>query len=334
MKVFVTGIAGFLGSHVAEALLKNGHEVVGVDNLIGGDRANVPPGAVLVHGNVVRLAHCREKLRGCELIYHCAALAYEGLSVFSPLTIVDNVVSGSVAVMVEAVNCGAKRVVNCSSMARYGDAMNPPFQEAQVPHPVDPYGMAKLQAEQQMTLIGGIHGVEVVHAVPHNIVGPRQKYDDPYRNVVSIFANRMLQGKPPIVYGNGGQVRCFSHVDDVVPILLKLGTEKVEHGEVFNVGPDEGEVTILELADLVAFAAGVKMDPKHVPGRPQEVKHATCSSDKIRRRFGFEQKVMLREAVRSVVDFVKRKGPKPFVYHLPIEINNQQTPETWTKELM
>ncbi len=337
MKVAVTGCAGFLGYHLSLALLKEGHEVAGIDDLSGGDNRIAQSSSWSCFlGRDVRNTHgLVDVFKDCEVVWHCACIPCEGLSVFSPRLVVDSVVNGSVSVMSAAVQAGVKRVVNCSSMARYGDTFEVPYREPMLPHPVDPYGLAKFQAEQQMHLIGSIHGVRVVHAVPHNIVGPFQKHDDPYRNVASIFANRVLQGKPPIIYGDGGQVRCFSHVDDVVPVLLRLGLDQdVEHGEVFNVGPDEGEITVKELAMLVMGLFGKHLEPIFMPGRPQEIRHATCSSKKIRMRFGFKQKVSLNDAVKSVVDHVKSVGTKPFDYRLPIEIRSEKTPQTWTKELM
>lgn len=335
MRVLVTGAAGFLGSHLVDRLLSLGHSVVGVDNFVGGykDNINRLPRYFFVEVDITDLRVMTELLRNKDVIYHCAALAYEGLSVFSPVAVTQSVVMGSVTVMTAAVRAGVKRVVNCSSMARYGQ-QKPPFTENYFPCPIDPYGVAKVTAEVQMNLLSETHGVEVVHAVPHNIVGPRQKYNDPYRNVASIMTNLMLQGKRPIIYGDGSQTRCFSDVEDVLPVLLQMLDCPLEkNGEVFNVGPDEGSITVKALGQKIADTVGCEFDPVYVDPRPCEVHHAVCSSDKIRRRFRFEQKVSLDESIQKIVDYVRRRGPKPFEYHLPLEIVNDKTPKTWKERM-
>ena len=178
-----------------------------------------------------------------SLIYHCAATAYEGLSVFSPSMVMDNIVTGSVSVFSAAIANGARRIVLCSSMARYG-TNEVPFLESFAPRPQDPYGIAKVAAEQALVNLAAVHGVEYAIAVPHNIIGARQKFDDPYRNVASIMANLMLQGRQPFIYGDGEQTRCFSHVEDCISCLLAMGLTERGIGEVVNIGPDEEFVSI------------------------------------------------------------------------------------------
>lgn len=338
MKILVTGAAGFIGSWVCSGLLSQGHTVIGVDSLIGGDLENVPSHERMTHeiSNIANLETLTQLCRNCETVYHCAALAYEGLSVFSPTLVNENIVVGSVAVMTAAVRCGVKTFVNCSSMARYGNK-HAPFYEYFEPEPVDPYGLAKLSAERQLNLLGKIHGVRVIHAVPHNVVGPRQKFDDPYRNVVSIMINRILQGKKPVIYGDGSQVRCFSFIGDVLPILLALNQDTFPHGMLLNVGPDENPVSILALAHKLCDLLQVEPAFEFYPGRPQEVKVAYCNSDRIRRQFGYKTRISLDEGLVTMIESIKaRGGPKPFKYHLPIEITNSKTPvpKTWLEQVM
>jgi UDP-glucose 4-epimerase len=213
MRVFVTGIAGFLGSHLAERLLCLGHAVVGCDTLLGGELVHVPAEAEFYQHDCRDFNAMARVMSGCELVFHCAATAYEGLSVFSPSMVMDNIVTGSASVFSAAVACRVRRIVLLSSMARYG--ANPvPFTEASEPRPQDPYGIAKFAAEQALVNLATVHGLEYAIAVPHNIIGARQKFDDPYRNVASIMTNLMLQERSPFIYGDGEQTRCFSHVED------------------------------------------------------------------------------------------------------------------------
>ena len=215
MKVFVSGAAGFLGSHLADAVIEDGHEVAGCDNMIGADLNNLPEGIQFEEADCCDVDAMKRMTRGTDLIYHCAAVATEGLSVFSPALIAKHVYENTAGLLVGAASNKVKRFVFCSSTARYGIG-HPPYTEDQIPNPVDPYGIAKYAAELLVRNVCETHGLEYVIAVPHNIIGPKQKYDDAYRNVASIMINRMLQGKQPIIYGDGEQTRDFVYVDDVV----------------------------------------------------------------------------------------------------------------------
>ena len=148
-------------------------------------------------------------------------------------------------------------------------------------------------------------------AVPHNIVGPNQRYDDPFRNVISIFINRNLQMKPAIIYG-GLQKRCFSYIDDVIYCLEKLALDKTINKEIVNIGPDEETVSIIELAKLVANETGFNADPIFTSARPQEVKEATCSVNKARRMLGYKTKTTLKQSIKFTTEFIKKKRSKTF----------------------
>lgn len=335
MKIFVTGGAGFLGSWLIEELLNDGHIIVSVDNMIGGYQDNVRNhrNHTFHVADVTDLEKMTELMAGCDAVYHTAALAYEGLSVFSPTLVTNNIVTGTVTLATAAIRNRVKRFINCSSMARYGENQVP-FIETMTPRPHDPYGIAKLAAEMQLTLLASTHGFEVVHAIPHNIIGPRQKYDDPFRNVASIMINLMLQGRQPIVYGDGTQLRCFSFVNDDLFVLKKLLTcDLLEQGEKFNIGPDEEPVTINELAHRIANILNFDLNITYLDPRPCEVKLATCSADKIRKRFGYETKTTLDEGLRSIIEYVRDRGVRKFQYHLPIEIDTPALPRSWKDRL-
>ena len=327
-RYFITGIAGFLGSHIADALLAAGHEVAGNDNMLGGYADNVPSGAEFHEIDCTDLDAMTEALQGSEVVYHCAASAQEGLSVFSPVLITRDNVQASVSVFTAAIRCRVRRIVYCSSAARYGDNAVP-YTEEMEPRPQDPYGIAKVAAEQLLRNLCDVHGVEWCIAVPHNIVGPRQKYDDPFRNVASIMVNRMLQGQQPVIYGDGEQRRTFSPVDDCVATLLALGESERGVGQVVNIGPDGEFITINELAQRIASQLEFELEPIYVDPRPQEVKLSTCSSDKARRLFGYEPTSDLDASLSEIIAYVRERGPRPFEYFLPVEIQSELTPRTW-----
>jgi len=217
-------------------------------------------------------------------------------------------------------------------MARYG-TNQVPFREDMVPNPQDPYGIGKLAAEQILRNLADTHGMEWVVAVPHNIIGPRQKYNDPYRNVASIFINLMLQGRQPYVYGDGNQMRCFSFISDDIPLLTAMAFEPSVVSEVINIGPDDEFITINELAVTIAKLLDFDLDQQYTRGRPQEVILANCSADKARRLLGFEPQVRLEQGLQEMIDYIRDRGTRPFTYHLGLEIVNDIIPVTWSKRL-
>lgn len=333
MKIFITGVAGFLGSHLADRMLELGHDVIGNDNLLGGYKDNVDPRVKFFTTDCCDRVKMQWIMRDVDIVIHCAATAHEGLSVFSPDFITKNIYQASVSTISAAISAGVKRFVFCSSMARYGD-QPAPFTEECIPQPVDPYGIAKVAVEQTLKTLGDTHSMEWNIAVPHNIVGPRQRYDDPFRNVMSIMANRNLQGKPAYIYGDGEQTRCFSYIADCIMCLEKLALDPDIVSETVNIGPDEGTITINKLAELVASECGVQGKPIYIADRPREVKHATCSADKARTLLGYKTTVSVEQSVKETVAWIKEQGPCEFDYSFPLEIINEKTPATWKDKLM
>lgn len=332
-KIFITGIAGFLGSHLADRFLKRGDKVIGCDNLLGGYMDNVSDEVEFFQYDCKYLNSMKKLMKDVDCVYHCAATAYEGLSVFAPHLVTQNTFQITASVVTAAISSGVRRFVYCSSMARYGTQDRVPFEETMTPKPQDPYGIAKLAGEALVSNLSQIHGMEYVIAVPHNIIGPRQKYDDPYRNVASIMLNLMLQGRQPIIYGDGEQKRCFSIIHDDIDVLEKLADAPEACGEVINIGPDEEFITINELARICADILNFKLDPVYVTGRPQEVKLATCSADKARKLLGYKTRYSLREGLEEMAGWIQSRGPKKFKYTFDIEIENALTPKTWTQKM-
>lgn len=332
-KVFITGVAGFLGSHLADRFLQLGYSVAGNDTLIGGYLDNVNPNVEFHqidcndHESMVKI------IKGSTIVLHAAATAHEGLSIFSPHLITKNIFGASVSTISAAIQNNVKRFVYCSSMARYGN-QSFPYKEDQQPLPVDPYAIAKVGGEDVLKSLAGMNDMEWNIAIPHNIVGPRQRYDDPFRNVMSIIINRILQDKSPIIYGDGSQMRCFSYVDDCVICLEKLALDPLIKNDTFNIGPDEESCSIKDLVYLIMKEMNFQGEPIYMPERPKEIKHAICSSDKAREFLGYRTSTSLIESIRATIDYIRTKGAKPFNYNYDLEIINKFTPRTWSERLM
>ena len=333
MHIFITGIAGFLGSNLAEYYLKKNFTVSGCDNLIGGSLDNIDQNKInFFKADCEDLATMKKIIKGADVLCHAAAYAHEGLSSCSPVLISNNNVTGSVSVFTAAIINKVKRIVYCSSMARYG-SIKIPFKEDDELKPVDPYGVSKVAAENILKILCKTYNIEYNIAVPHNIIGPRQKYDDPYRNVVSIMINLMLQKRNPIIYGDGNQKRTFSDIDDCIYCLDKLLTDPKVVSQVMNIGPDEEFVSINELYRLLSNKLKFNLEPKYLEDRPNEVKEATCSADKARKILGYKTSVSLDKSLDKMIDYISNKGPKAFQYNYPLEINNEKTPLAWKERL-
>ena len=330
-KILITGVAGFLGSHLAETLNKLGHHVVGIDNMMGGYADNISKDIEFYELDCCDLNKVQDTMKGVDIVYHCAATAHEGLSVFSPYEITKNNYLASVSIFTAAINNKVKRIVYCSSMARYGNSKTP-FTEDMEPNPIDPYAISKVASEKVLSNLCDLNNVEYVIAVPHNIIGPRQRYDDPYRNVVSIMLNRMMQKKAPIIYGDGEQKRCFSYIDDCISCLIPMMDQKNLHKEIINIGPDEEFVTVNKVAELCSNISGFNAEPIYKKDRPQEVKHALCSADKARKLLNYKTTTSLRDGIVKTYEYIKQRGTKEFDYNINLEIINDLTPETWKKK--
>ena len=255
-----------------------------------------------------------------------------GLSSFSPTLICSNNVTGSTSVFTAAIKNNVKRILFCSSMARYGDILAP-FKETDKANPVDPYGVSKVAAENILKILSKTHNIEYNIAVPHNIIGPKQKYNDPYRNVASIMINLILQNRQPIIYGDGEQKRSFSDIEDCIFCMDKLLTDPEIKYETVNIGPDEEFITINKLYSLISNKLKFNKKPIFKPDRPNEVKYAHCSSDKARKMLNYKTKVNLDQSIDKLIKFIRENGTKKFEYNYNLEILNNKTPETWSEKL-
>ena len=334
MHIFITGVAGFLGSNLADFYLQKDFKVTGCDNLVGGDLDNVDKKVNFYKSDCEDLDKMKEIIKDVDVVIHAAAYAHEGLSNVSPNLICSNIVSGSTAVFSAAIQNKVKRIVFCSSIARYGE-VKIPYLESGPTNPSDPYGISKLAAEKILINLCETHNVEYNIAVPHNIIGIKQKYDDPFRNVASIMINLMLQNRQPIIYGDGEQKRSFSDVEDCIYSIDKLATDPNIISEIVNIGPgEENELTINKLFEIIANELKYNSEPIYKPERVNEVKNAICSSQLSETIFKIKSNQDIENILKKMITFVNSKGVKKFNYDYEIEINNEFTPDTWKKKLI
>lgn len=327
-KVLVTGGAGFIGAHVARRLLDAGYEVIVLDDLSGGMRANIPEEAVFIEGSVLDSALLDEIFHdhGIRYVYHLAAYAAEGLSHFIRVFNYRNNVVGSVTVINAAVRHKVERLVFTSSIAVYG-SNQVPMHEALDPRPEDPYGIAKFAVEMDLAAAHKLFGLRYTIFRPHNVYGEYQNLNDPYRNVIGIFMRQILQGKPLTIFGDGEQSRAFSYVDDAVqPMIECLGLPETA-GEVFNVGSDIS-FTVNQLAAAVMRSMGAEARIVRLDAR-EEVVHAFADHSKIQQYIGgLPDPVTLEDGLGRMAAWAKKqelRPPKPFT---GIEIEDK-LPPSW-----
>src|SRR6202140_230719 len=269
----VTGGAGFIGSHVADELLSRGHRVVVLDDLSGGFEDNVPRGAVFVKGSILdsELIDRLFERYNFTYVYHLAAYAAEGLSHFIKRFNYQNNLIGSVNLINASVNHDVRCFVFTSSIAVYGAAQSP-MTEDMVPIPEDSYGIAKLAVERELKVTHETFGLDYVIFRPHNVYGERQNIGDRYRNVVGIFMNQLMKGEPMTIFGDGTQMRAFTHIGDVAPVIAACVDRPSARNQVFNVGADV-PYTVNSLALMVATAMGKECRVVNLEAR-KEVKIA------------------------------------------------------------
>jgi UDP-glucose 4-epimerase len=327
-QVLVTGAAGFIGSHVCKHLLRQGHQVVGLDDLSGGFRDYVPDGVKFVEGSVVDAALVKRLFaeNKFEYVFHLAAYAAEGLSHFIKHFNYTNNLLGSVNLINASVNHNVRCFVFTSSIAVYGKNQLP-MTEAAVPQPEDPYGIAKYAVELDLKEAHEMFGLNHVIFRPHNVYGEFQNIGDRYRNVIGIFMNQIMQGQPMTIFGDGTQTRAFSYIDDVAPVIAASIARRDSYNQVFNVGADK-PYSVNELANVVVNAMGAKSDIKRLDAR-NEVVHAYSAHAKVQKYFGdLIKNVPLEEGVAKMAAWAKKAGARQGKPFEGIEIR-KNLPPSW-----
>jgi UDP-glucose 4-epimerase len=329
MRCLVTGGAGFIGSHVVDELIKQGHKVHIIDDLSGGFRENVNPKAVLLEETITDAGMVNAIFGAVhfDYVFHLAAYAAEGLSHFIRNFNYTNNVIGSMNLINASINRSVKCFVFTSSIAVYGSSQTP-MREDMIPRPEDPYGIAKYTVEMDLAAAHRMFSLPYIIFRPHNVYGERQNIGDPYRNVVGIFMNKILQGEPLPIFGDGEQLRAFTHISDVAPVIANSINEPAAYQQVFNIGADF-PYTVNELADAVVDAMELG-DPgiRFLPER-NEVKAAYSSHEKVRMLLNGFHKTGLQDGLRQMADWVKSVGVRT---GKPMQVEvAKNLPESWSK---
>jgi UDP-glucose 4-epimerase len=273
MRVVVTGGAGFVGSHLATALVEGGNDTFVLDSLATGRRDNVPGGATFIEGSVDEPSTVASVMRGAELVFHLGALGAVARSVDDPLTTDSVNTRGTLCVLKGASDAGVRRVVFASSSSVYGGSAVIPTPESAVPVPRSPYAVTKLSGEHYCRVFAELYGIETVALRYFNVFGPRQRPDSAYAAVIPLFIDAMLNGRAPEVHGDGRQSRDFTYVADVVDANLKAAAAPAGQcsGRVFNIAPGRPQ-SLLDLLDALERIIGVAAHPVFGPTRPGDIR--------------------------------------------------------------
>jgi UDP-glucose 4-epimerase len=326
----VTGGAGFIGAHVARSLVDSGKQVIVLDDLSGGFKENVPSNAKFIKGSITDHELLERLFNDYEIeyVYHLAAYAAEGLSHFIKRFNYTNNLTGSVNLINESIKHKVKCFVFTSSIATYG-ALPPPMHEDMTPQPEDPYGIAKLAVEMDLKVSNEMFGLDYVIFRPHNVYGEYQNLGDRYRNVVGIFMNQLMQGKPLTIFGDGSQTRAFTYVGDIAPIIANCVNHKECYGEVFNIGADK-DYSIKVLAEEVMKAMKIENEIRFLEAR-NEVVHAHSDHSKIKKIFGEYSTTTLEAGLAGMVDWAKETGIQKSSKFENIEIT-EKLPPVWLED--
>lgn len=307
MKVLVTGGAGFIGSHIVERLVRDGHEVKAYDNLTTGKRDNLAHLAdkvELVVADVRDAPQLDYYATGCDVIFHEAAVVSVPYSVEHPQETHDVNIQGTLNVLHAAKRRGVKRVVFACSAAVYGEDPEMPKRETMRPSPLSPYGIEKITGEYYLSAWNHLYGVETVSLRYFNVFGERQDPASPYSGVISIFVDRALKGAGVTLFGDGLQYRDFVYVGNVVDANLRAATTPGIGGRAYNVGCGN-KTTLLELLDTIERIAGSKVQRTHAEPRAGDIRESLADISRIRSELGYEPTTGVEEGLQRLVAYVR-----------------------------
>jgi nucleoside-diphosphate-sugar epimerase len=297
--VLVTGGGGFIGSHLAERLCREGHRVRVLDNFATGRRENLlhlADDVEIIEGDIQSYERVHNAVRGAELVFHAAALPSVPRSVQDPLTSNASNVTGTLNVLLASRDEGVRRVVFASSSSVYGANRDLPKREDMAAHPIAPYAVAKLAAEGYCRAFFDVYGLETVSLRYFNVFGPRQDPASQYAAVIPRFITALIGGRSPVVYGDGEQSRDFTYVDNAVEASMLAADADGVAGETFNVACGE-RATLNEVLETLRELSGNREAAEHTAPRPGDVAHSLADISRARELLGYQPGVRLREGL-------------------------------------
>ena len=306
-RVLVTGAAGFIGSHLVDALLERGDEVRGIDDLSTGTRQNlaaVHDRIQFFEGSILDRHLIAQACEGVDVVFHQAAIPSVPRSVADPRTSHCANLDGTFEVLEAARTAGVRRVIYAASSSAYGDGPGLPRVETMLPHPVSPYAVQKLAGEFYLRSFAAVFGMETVSLRYFNIFGPRQRGDSPYSGVMAKFAASMLAGQQTVIFGDGEQTRDFTYISNAVDanVMASIADAERVSGRVFNVGCGE-QHSLLELHSMMEAILRSGSMPAFAPPRAGDVRDSLASIDAAREAFGYHPRVSFADGVRRTCEW-------------------------------
>ncbi|MDP2684042.1 MAG: NAD-dependent epimerase/dehydratase family protein [bacterium] len=323
MKCLVTGHSGLIGSDLIDLLLSGGHDVYGISSSARNQNLKCKNYYI----DLKDTSKSKEIIESIapEIVYALAADASEIKSLFSPIKVTNDNIDVFLNTLVPSINTGKlKRVIFASSSAVYGN-IESPFRESDIPNPQDIYGISKLTNENFLKVMSQTHGFEFVIVRPHNVFGLRQRMNDPYRNVVTLFMNNILRNERYSIYGKGEIKRCFSYSKDVADVIYQCGFNEVT-GMTFNVGSDTG-YSLKELSEMIREISETSLIPKYIPLSPKEVISVILDHKLQNDNFNYKD-TNIKEALKTTWEWAKIQGPQEYKY-TKLEIDNELVPKNW-----
>jgi UDP-glucose 4-epimerase len=323
MRALVTGGGGFIGSHLASHLLASGAEVRIIDNFATGRRSNLLPlgdDLDIVEGDIQSYERVHTAVRGCDVVFHQAALPSVPRSIQDPLTSNATNIVGTLNVLLAARDEGVRRVIFASSSSVYGANPRLPKSEDDVTTPISPYAVTKLAAEGYCRSFGEVYGLETVALRYFNVFGPRQNPLSEYAAVVPKFISALLSGNRPTIYGDGEQSRDFTYVDDVVAANLQAMDAPDVAGEVFNIACGNS-ITVNELCRELQSLLGTSVEPEHVEASPGEVRASRADIAKAGELLGFSPQRSFRDGLTRTIEHMRREPRSTAFEHETVPLN-------------
>jgi nucleoside-diphosphate-sugar epimerase len=305
----VTGGAGFIGSHLAEELVRRGHRVRVADSLVTGKRSNLAhvPRVEFLEGDLANLDFARRAADGCEFVLHQAALPSVPRSIEDPVTSNRANVDATLNMLVASRDAGVRRLVFAGSSSAYGNTPTLPKREDMPNNPLSPYALQKVVGEHYLQMFTRLYGLETVAIRYFNVFGPRQDPSSPYSGVISVFATALIENRPPKIYGDGEQTRDFTYVANVVDGVLRACEAPEANGEVINVATG-GRISLNMLFRAMRDVIGGDLEPIHVDAREGDVRDSQADITKAQRILGYQPIVSFEAGLERTIEWYRTAG--------------------------